>query len=949
MSSLNQVRRIFQAFFKFLDKWTRPVKNARQDGLVYWQERIVWSILLTGMVFGGLAYVPSVRLCIKEGRWLVVFFDTAIYAMVVILFFVRQIPFIVRAYAIIIASYILGMVLTLVIGPSASGPVWLFAFPIIAGIILGIRAAFVALGLNILSLFVIGAGMHLGTASWIQPAPHTMERWIVISLNFILLNAVAALSLAIVQRGLASSLSIEKTMRESIQKQMDVRMQAEKARWLSEEKLSALVENAPIGIFWTTAKGKGLDGNPEMARMLGCASPEKARQFFTDLAGQLYVDPENREYMLTQIKEKGYAENIEYEAYRIDGSTFWMLVNARINRWISEDDFEIEGFAADITQRKKAEEERQTLSSMVEQSTDAMVSTSPDFKITYVNPAAEELFGYSLAELQGQTPGVFNAETDAEAIQQAIYAALSAGKNYSAELLNKRKNGDTFICEMKASPMKNADGKIIGYMAFQRDVTQQRHTEQALKQSEAKYRHLFENAPVGIFRTTSTGNVLDVNPAMAKIVGFSTPAETVAYYHDMAAQLYVDPARRAELVRQMKQSGEVDEFEYQAWRQDGKKIWITMSARISEYLPDNEFIIEGYAVDITRRRQYEEKLLAYRMAIESSEDFIAIVDKNYVYQVVNSAYAALQGRPGHEIVGRPLAAIMGEDLFQTTIKPYLDRCLAGENQYVEARRRHPELGVIDLAISYYPLRSEEQIIGAVAILRDITEYKAAESELIESQEQLRRLSAHIEEVREKERAEIARLLHDELGQALSGLRIDTLQLGQKLRPVSPELAESTDSMVTLIDYLNNQTRQLVSDLRPGMLDDLGLIPALEWYVDHFMQRTGIHSVFSTNMPEQELADETATGIYRICQEALTNVYRHAAASLVEVELTVGDGQIALEIRDNGIGIDPQRINTQNSFGLIGMRERARALGGTLTVDRARPSGTTVRVQVLISL
>ncbi|MDZ7832389.1 MAG: PAS domain S-box protein [Desulfobacterales bacterium] len=699
MSSLNQVRRIFQAFFDSLDKWTRPQAHLSQDSLVYWRERIVWSILLTGVIFGGIAFVPSVRLCIKEGRWLVVFFDTAIYAMVVILFFVRQIPFIVRAYAIIIGSYILGMVLMLVIGPSASGPLWLFAFPIIAGIILGIRAAFAALGLNILSLAVIGAMLGSQAPPWIDPAPHTMERWFVISLNFILLNAVAALSLAIVQRGLAASLSIEKTMRESIQKQMDVRMQAEKARRASEERLSALVENAPIGIFWTTAKGKGLDGNPEMARMVACASPEEARQYFTDLSTQLYVDPGDREDILTQIKEKGYAENVEYEAYRADGSTFWMLVNARINRRISEDDFEIEGFAADITQRK----------------------------------------------------------------------------------------------------------------------------------------------------------------------------------------------------------------------------------------------------------QYEEKLLAYQMAIESSGDFIAIVDENYVYQVVNSAYAALQGRPKHEIVGRPVAAIMGENFFQTAIKSSLDRCLAGENLYIEEKRLHPKLGVIDLAISYYPLRSEEQIIGVVALLRDITEYKAAESELIESREQLRGLSAHLEEVREKERAEIARMLHDELGQALTGLRIDTLQLGQKLRAVNPELAESTDSMVTLIDYLNNKTRQLVADLRPGMLDDLGLIPALEWYVDHFMQRTGIHSVFSTNTPEQELADETATGIYRICQEALTNVYRHAAASRVEVELTVGDGQIALEIRDNGVAIDLQRINTQNSFGILGMRERAWALGGTLTVDRARPSGTTVRVQVPISL
>jgi len=943
------MRSIFQAILEALDRWTRPQDYRPEDGLIFWQERMVWGILLTGLIFGLLAYIPSVRLCIKEGRWLVVFFDTTIYAMVVILFFFRQIPFIVRAYAIITVSYILGMVLMLVIGPSASGPVWLFAFPIIAGIILGVRAAFIALGLNIFSLVVIGAVMQLGTAPWIQPAPHTMARWIVISLNFVLLNAIAAISLAMIQRGLQALLNHEKNMRQSIQKQMGERLRAEEYRRKSEEKLSALVENAPIGIFWTTARGKGLDGNPEMARMVGCASPEEARQYFTDLARQLYVDSARRDYMLRRIKEKGYVENVEYEAYRADGTTFCMLVNARINRWLSEDDFEIEGFAADITQRKHAEEKLQSLSSMVEQSVDAIIHADTDFKITYMNQAAEELFGYSLAELRGRSPGVLNAEPDAESIQQAIYDTLTTGKVYCAELLNKRKNGETFICEMKVSPLKNSEGGIIGYMGSQRDITQQRQAEQSLKQNEAKYRHLFENAPVGIFRTTASGNVLDVNPEMARIVGFDTPEETVAYYSNMALQLYVDSARRAEFVRQIQEFGYAENFEYQAYCRDGKKIWIAMSARISEYLSADEFIIEGFALEITRRKQYEQELLAYQMAVENSGELMAVVDNNYIYRMINASYANMLGLPKDQIIGQHLEAILGSEMTSNIIRPYIEQCLAGEAVNYEAHRHYPTYGELYMAISYYPLRDSNQIKGVVAILKDITAYKEAETELIESREKLRRLSRHLEEVREKERIEIARILHDELGQALTGLRIDTLQIEKKLKAANPELIESTDAMLDLIDYLNNKTKEIVSDLRPGMLDDLGLIPALEWYVDNFRQRTGIQSIFTTNTPEQELVDETATGIYRICQEALTNVYRHAAAKLVEVELSVGNDQVALEIRDDGIGMDPRAIDSPDSFGLMGMRERARALGGTLTVDWARPSGTTVRVQVPIRL
>lgn len=688
---------IFRPLLEALDKWTRPQAHTPTDGLIYWQERMVLCILLTGIIFGLLAYIPSVRLCIKEGRWLVVFFDTAVYAMAVVLFFVRQIPFAVRAYAVIMATYILGMVLMTIIGPAASGPVWLFAFPVIAGIILGLRAAFIALGLNVLSLIIVGIMIGQGTVPGVEPMPHTMERWVVISLNFIMLNALAVLALAIVLRGLESLLNHEKAMRESLQEQMNVRMQAEEARRITEE----------------------------------------------------------------------------------------------------------------------------------------------------------------------------------------------------------------------------------------------------------KFRHLFENAPVGIFRTTAAGKVLDVNPEMARIVGFDSPEETVAYYANMAEQLYVDPERRAEFVRIMKKHGQVDNFEYQAYRRDGKKIWIAMNARIDKQLHGDEFIIEGFAVEITRRKQYEQELTEYRMAVESSQEFMAVVDDNYTFRMVNAAYVDLIGFSRDQIIGYRIEKILGAEFFQNIIKSYIDQCLAGTTVKYEIQRYSPKFGELYMAVTYYPLRAEGRIKGVVGILRDVTDYKAAESELIESREQLRHLSAHLEEVREKERIEIAQMLHDEVGQALMGLRIDTLQLEKILRDAKPELVQSTRAMLELIDYLNNRTKQLVSDLRPGILDDLGLIMALEWYVDNFMQRTGIQCIFSPNIQEQELADEIATGIYRICQEALTNVYRHAAASMVRVALTVANDQISVEIWDDGIGIARQSVNHPKSFGLMGMRERARTLGGIVTVERGQPAGTTVRVQVPI--
>lgn len=184
------------------NKWTTPAGVSPKSGLRYWQERVVLTILFTGLILGLFAYIPSIRLCIKEDLWSVAFFDTVIFLMVFVLFFFRQIPFAVRANAIIFSSFLLGLILLSIVGPAASGPVWLFTFPVLAGLIIGARASVYALILNLITLLIIGALIHFDYPGWINPAPHTFERWIVISVNFILLNGIAAMSLAIVFKGL---------------------------------------------------------------------------------------------------------------------------------------------------------------------------------------------------------------------------------------------------------------------------------------------------------------------------------------------------------------------------------------------------------------------------------------------------------------------------------------------------------------------------------------------------------------------------------------------------------------------------------------------------------------------------------------------------------------------------------------------------------------------------
>ncbi|MBI4675010.1 MAG: GAF domain-containing protein [Chloroflexi bacterium] len=221
----------------------------------------------------------------------------------------------------------------------------------------------------------------------------------------------------------------------------------------------------------------------------------------------------------------------------------------------------------------------------------------------------------------------------------------------------------------------------------------------------------------------------------------------------------------------------------------------------------------------------------------------------------------------------------------------------------------------------------------------------AEKALQDSNSQLRALAARIQTIREEERSDIARELHDELGQALTALKMDLTSLLNRLPRRSTELRERAQNMSDQIDATIKTVRRLSSQLRPGMLDDLGLGPSIEWYAHEFQTRTGIECQVS--IPQEDLAlDQTlAIALFRIVQEALTNVARHANAKNVALQFDAQKDVLALRIQDDGIGIDLDRARGKHSLGLLGMRERAEMINGTLEIFGQPGEGTTVIVQV----
>jgi len=236
-------------------------------------------------------------------------------------------------------------------------------------------------------------------------------------------------------------------------------------------------------------------------------------------------------------------------------------------------------------------------------------------------------------------------------------------------------------------------------------------------------------------------------------------------------------------------------------------------------------------------------------------------------------------------------------------------------------------------------------VGVMGVSRDITERKRVEEELSESHKQLRSLSAHLQSIREEERIEVARGIHDDLGQELTALKMDLAWLKDRLRKDQESLGEKAASMSDLADSMILAVKRICAQLRPALLDDLGVVAALEWEVGEFNERTRIVCDLTVEPEEIDLDPDRSTAVYRILQEALTNITRHARATAVKASMKVALGKLEMEISDNGIGITEEQVTSPQSFGLIGIRERVMQWSGNATVKGRKGEGTTLTVTI----
>ena len=233
------------------------------------------------------------------------------------------------------------------------------------------------------------------------------------------------------------------------------------------------------------------------------------------------------------------------------------------------------------------------------------------------------------------------------------------------------------------------------------------------------------------------------------------------------------------------------------------------------------------------------------------------------------------------------------------------------------------------------------------VANDITGKVKAEQELKQSHRQLRELSSYLENIREEERKHISREIHDELGQQLTLLKLDLLQLSKKLRPEETELIDKMKQADQLLAETMRSVRKIATQLRPSILDNLGLVSALEWQSREFEKNFGIHCVFESLLYEPQFSTKQSNALFRIYQEALTNIARHASATRVDAVLSQEENRIVLEIRDNGKGFNPDDMANKKTLGLKGMQERAIMIDGDFSIESTPGKGTYIQISIPI--
>jgi PAS domain S-box-containing protein len=489
------------------------------------------------------------------------------------------------------------------------------------------------------------------------------------------------------------------------------------------------------------------------------------------------------------------------------------------------------------------------------------------------------------------------------------------------------------------------------------DITARKQAEEALRQSEEKYRTIIENIEDGLAEIDLKGNFKFFNDAISKIHGYPKNELMKLNYLD-----YMDEENAKKIFAKYNKvftTGESEkEVEYEIITKNGSRNYLAVS--ITPIKDDAGRIIAFRCIvrDRTERRKAEEKSREieerYKALIDRSLDFIYTIDFEGRFIDANEAALRRFDYKREDISSLNITSFLDEKQILSVIKIMQELTETGtQKELAEIKLRHKDGSYVYVESKGSVVMSDGKPVAIQAVARDITERRQAAEEIRKTQEQMRAFADRLQTVREEERAHIAREVHDELGGSLTGIKIDLSLLKKaaeeiKENSLKDPLLNQIHNTMKNIDNTIQTVRKIATELRPGILDDLGILAALEWQLDDFRQRTGINYEWISTQKKIRIDEQGATALFRIFQETLNNVFRHANATEVHVRLRKKSNMYILEVEDNGNGITEDKIDDKKSLGLLGMRERALAVGGRINVKGHLGKGTKVIVEIPVN-
>jgi two-component system, NarL family, sensor histidine kinase UhpB len=577
-------------------------------------------------------------------------------------------------------------------------------------------------------------------------------------------------------------------------------------------------------------------------------------------------------------------------------------------------------------------------------------------ELRFANPKLHEYTGYDEGELSRLEPTAIVHPEDWHLIEELLdQDRPPEAPSLPVELRIIRKDGEVRWMMVTFTSIFYLGGQaLLLNLADITDLKGAREKLDELTRLQSSIMAAIPHAVIGI----ENGRIVFSNHAVETVFGWR-PREIAGktmglFFRDRNAY-----KREARKLYQQLMENEAFSFEYTYKRKDGSDvICLTSISRISENEYDRRIV--STHTDITEKKRAEESLresqrvLTTLMGNLPGMAYRSKNDPDWTMEFVSEGSYALTGYRPSDLVDN--ATLSYGDLIhpddRDDVWDSVQDAVANHDRYQLTYRIITSEGRVKWVWEKGQgvFSSDGEFQALEGFISDITERKLAEEQLKRSRRQLRIHAEHLDTVLEGERAEIAREIHDELGQILTALKMDLFWVERKMPPDRAEIQEKVHSMISHIDSTIKTVERILMDLRPGMLEDLGLNPAIEWQTEEFQRRTGItcDAILDPD-PEKLISDaKLSTALFRICQETLTNIARHSQATKAEIHLRLASTYVELKVRDNGKGITRNDIRKPGSFGILGIRERTSLLGGRMTIGGRSSKGTVVRVRIPLS-